>query len=436
MMRKESQAQAEADSDLKDQHQFPHLPADLQAALDSPPPMPNSRKKRTKMPDFTRAERTPSREDRIRNIFEDAAAELQTPFLSSPSRWPLSRKLERQASEASRSRILLSEVYIPRADSQCLFNSIESSPHDSDVQLPASKFGISEIDQHPASRSLTPSQGTNCLAGTPACEPISSGFNSPTPQSQPMSNHLGPGYTFYGGPDDEDKHSTHGVELILPVPEPEHHFHEADNVKQWLNTVTHLRSGDIPSEALITPPLSQPSNPSNKENIPPSGFGESHYSDMAESLSTNSDFASLKAPDRPQIPGPKDLPRRLDSWSLNHKRLAEKRAMSSPPIKPLSTSNTPQRLLEMPPRRKNLSVSIQSNQRKPDIHTGGGTENRGGGEDGPLRELSPSVTRFRKGKGPITPMGKRCASYLDRDILAVEARQSDEAVVQSVRKLR
>ena len=424
----------------------------------STPAQANSSRKRQKSTDLERATASPGHQEKMRSIFRGMANQI----LPAP-RPRLCREHLLSISESAQpvqSGLEQHEAYIKYTpqDIPAVLNGFQTGSEDlssdsmswaSDAQLPLMNAPGRLGQQSPRphlprhDRLVEYFQGeridSNTVPATPNREPLSSGFNSPS--NQPCQPHpvtradlMGFGLGYADGPDDEDMHSTHGVPLIMPIV-PVMSIEEADVDRRRKNAHVHAWLDQTPNPLLngvTDSPDSLGGNESdkNKENIPPyikktpvmppymNGQASSHGSkSLSQSTSPHSPLQPLA--ERPII-----LPRLRPR--LNNSATGGVPMVRTPQSRP--RPGTPRGIFSLPSHRKRLphlkgkkpdssdekKGPLRQTEKMPTIRDED-AKMEGENEEDELAELSPSVARFRKGKGP--KVKERCASYFDEDIL-------------------
>ena len=335
----------------------------------------NSGKRRQGLPDLSRTGTTPSHRIKMAQIFQDAAVELATP----------SRRL---SSNTRRFR-------------DPLENTVHISP----------KIKESRANHRPTT---PPDLQSDKLFPTPPTPPRKLYEKTVLPLSIGTD-----GY-------EEECHSSHGVPLVIPLGAPQTPKMINSSVDAWLDDVLALSphpafkekpsaSGDQspcspPAKLALYPEAAPSRKVSNKENIAPSTAAFSW-----------SDVASPRKTEASSYPSPPPYP---SSNSSSSRRFPNRHmAISDSHFQRVNKSRD---LVRMPSKHKNNKASArpQTENKNPRIPTTLPTKlsysDRGprhqvcdDEDSGKVRELSPAVECFRKGRGPKR---ERCPSYYDQDI--------------------
>ena len=420
----------------------------------SSPAQANSSRKRQKSTDLERASASTSHQEKMRSIFRGMANQIvpaprprrcREHLLSiSDSAQPVQSGLEHHEAFIN---------YTPQ-DIPAVTNGVQSGSEDlssdsmswaSDAQLPLLNAPGRLAKQSPRPHSQRHDrlveyfQGermdSNIVPATPNREPPSSGFNSPS--NQPCQPHpvtstdlMGFGLGYTDGPDDEDMHSTHGVPLIMPIM-PVMPVEEPDVDRRQKNAHVHAWLDQTPNPLLNGATDSPDSlggyeSDKNKENIPPyirkTPVMPPYMNDQASSHGSKSfsQSASPHSPLQPLAERPILLPRLRP-------RLNTSATSGVPMVRtphPRTRTGTPRGIFSLPSHRKRLphlkgkkqdindekKGPLRPAEKMPTIKDED-TKVEGEDEEDDLAELSPSVARFRKGKGPRAK--ERCASYFD-----------------------
>ena len=387
----------------------------------STPPQANSSRKRQKNINLNRVTATPSHQERMRSLFRDAASEIQP----SPPQPRVLRELQPPNSETTqhvRPRLeqgMACVHHVPHgalavsetAQSESKSVSSDSMSWASDADADArmlramSSSRISEqppLPNLPSRRQQGNATQPGDMPNSPSREPLSSGFNSPNERRQPAgcSDLMGFNMGYTDGPDDEDMHSTHGVPLILPIAQADVENQRKQtnvNVKAWLDQ-THDAPETLSRESV-----------NNKENIPPRRSKSSYLSPTYSAHTSSGSPRSQSNSASPDLP-----PQPLSERPLPFPRVRAKQKISMRPAEARKPRpGTPRSLYNLPSTRKRLPKTNAAGKEDQERLQMATIKDEGESKD-ELADLSPSVARFRKGKGP---RANRCASYFDEDVL-------------------
>ncbi|MCJ1248637.1 hypothetical protein MMC30_005855 [Trapelia coarctata] len=199
---------------------------------------PNTSRRRRATPNLTRAEATPSHRVKMANMFQEAAAEIQS-IQRSPMQHTAGNAGLSDAPNTKRNRISLA-TYMQRYKEKRKRQPKASEPtveHQSSLQAIDAPTAPEE-QLLPAPHLPTPSPPYVLPAGATGKEPLSSGFTSPVgPESNihygilPVSSSVLP-------PDSDDGvcHSTHGVPYIITPQDPAPVLPpQMKNIDDWLD---------------------------------------------------------------------------------------------------------------------------------------------------------------------------------------------------------
>ena len=389
---------------MEDITNTPQQPPDhTDVFFDAAQNQPNTGKKRYKPSDFYRVDVTPSRVNRIKEIFEDAAALLQSsPSIAARS----SRRVDDFASPTWKSDRRVVRLSAHKADSDYFVYSSAVFDQPS-LPLPHLPYSHGQSDTR-LKQVFTPLQNSK--------EPLSSGHKTPSriprPLRSPTRIACNAGSTYGANSDDEDVHSTHKVPLVMPIhnTEPNPSL-VAEKVFTWLNSMEGTvieGKAKRPTKAIKIPSRRPVRNRNYKENIPPSrrpdaakSERQTHRPLIPRTTPTfdTSDQVPLQFPiypahhtlDPKQIPGDIDTSKSTPPTGL---LLLPPRRMGLTPDMP-GTSKIPKKPNNSEPRipkTRTLHHHIEnlSQVSKPALNSGDYVG---------ILPLSPSVTRYRRGRG-------------------------------------
>ena len=310
----------------------------------------------------------------------------------------------------------------------------------------------------PRKENVRPHRGNEPMPATPNKEPTSSG---PKKQNEPVrrdftNDLLGLSLGYTSGPDDDETHSTHGVPLIFKLTEPERRRQQSqESVTSWLENVSYPNlPPDTPSER-AGPRQGRGRDfgtgaSSHRENFAPPkerrpaidlGVRKSAQSSPISPQSM-SEFPPLAAPPTGP-PRPENTPPgitlpyrpagRNDLGPAPGSQPAQVKgtpALNSGHQHPLNAPRGPAALSRHPkgppfPMTADRLTGAQfkaSAQAKKDAAAAAAAAAEADEADDELAELSPSVARYRRGKGPKM---ERSASYWDEDILPEDLKREE-----------
>ncbi|KAI4155463.1 MAG: hypothetical protein LQ340_000979 [Diploschistes diacapsis] len=285
-----------------------------------------------------------------------------------------------------------------------------------------------------------PQNVTNCIRpATPPQEAFGSCFDLPKRPGQPNIQHdlLGRDLGYDDGPDDEDMHSTHNVPLIFPMVKPNVDRQQKQaHVKAWLAQVPCLSPSSTSCKGNVRSPTERTDSPEsltgefskNKENIPPNigkrpagPAGKAYRAISGGSAGTIPDLLRSGTPMQPlaerQIVLPRSRPQHLGQHS------SPSAGSSAVVGTDAGRPHMARGLSSLPLRRKRPSSKLTENERGASSRANRMVTPVDASKEEKLAALSPSVTRFRKGKGPKTG---HCPSYSDDDILPERLRRKEK----------
>ena len=359
---------------------------------------PNTGKKRYQPSDFYRVHVTPSRVNRIKGIFEEAAAQIQ----SSPSVAARSNsRTDTFASLIRRSNRQIVRLSAHKVDSDYFIHSPTVSDQPS-LPPPHPSYFQGQAGTRPT-KAFTPIQKSK--------EPLSSGHKTPSriprPLRSPTRLACNAGSTYGANSDDEDIHSTHRVPLVMPIhnTEPNPSL-VAEKVFTWLNSVEGtLIEGKPkkPIKAIKITPKSLIQKGNHKENIPPSRRLDAAKDErQTHRLLIPKTTATSNTSDQ--------LPLQYPIYTAAHHPSHPQQIPDTSPSK----GTSPTGLLLLPPRRMGTTPGISGSSKipkkpsnseprripptrtpYPDYYEG-------------ILPLSPSVTRYRKGRGMAENGYEKC----------------------------
>ena len=422
----------------------------------------NMSKRRLRYPALQQENNAPSRVNKMRNIFEEAASD---PASLSASTWRISQQADSLGCS------------IPSSSNKAIRLSVHKTASD---YLPSSSGPSSKavlpcpqsLNSHSASH-LPSSLNSSPLR--PARKPLSSGHNTPSRIPRPIRDlntvKLTAGFTYGEDSDDEDIHSTHGVPLIMPIRRKESDIRQkTSTVSQWLQTVEPPevdRSFKNTVRSTEEKPQSSRNKVNNKENCRPERSATNNH--IPKNLSTIEPFKA--GPSTTILPkSHKDLKSNKPierfpqhartTTTANNNNIAKR---STPPtglllLPPRRIGQTPNNT-SMPVRNPDTFRQINSLRQSPKINKTDDARCRslppnqtGQDDDEDLLELSPSVNRNRRRqragfakKGTISssssPSVKETATKQDSSsssnnieladfVLALEAHDREEEVLR------
>ncbi|MCJ1459301.1 hypothetical protein MMC28_009678 [Mycoblastus sanguinarius] len=232
----------------------------------------------------------------------------------------------------------------------------------------------------------------------------------------------------------DDRHSSHGVRLIMPFSHSDAEEAQRANIDSWLNgvmeakedessLVSQLLDADVNDEAMDNIPLS-PTAIANETAIhkscmisPPRPYGDLVSTTRSSRDKENVRPTKLTPPSIRPLKQPlySDTPSRFRNPTIQPTAI-EKAEDHSLLASRFKHTLTPQGHLNLPPKRKKARVNNDlAKGSKPIQHFASKdfTVHDDQLADA-LSQLSPDVERHRKGRGPKR---ERCLNYWDEDIL-------------------
>lgn len=379
-------------------HTSPQQPEHADMFFDASQNQPNTGKKRYRLADFRRMDVAPSRVNRIKEIFEDAASQ----FLSSTS--VAGRSISQRDAFTSPARNWNGKVVrlsTHKTDSDYLIQSPSASiqpalpppclscfHNQADIQLTSASTPIKNSEEPPNSGQDTPSR-------------------IPRPLRSPTRVACNAGSTYGVNSDDEDIHSTHRVPLVMPIHNTDlNSALVAEKVSLWLNSMEDT-SAESEARRLIKGVGISPKHTSQKrntkENVTPqrrldAAKHERHEHKSSILKISNSNSSSKMSP---------RTPIRVAYGASGQKQIAEPHDI---------TNTSPIGLLLLPPRRIGITPVVSRTSKTPTK-----THNSEPGiptrtlrcvenltqnsklinldNDEGILPLSPSVTKYRRGRG-------------------------------------